>query len=145
MELIRRTPLPPKEPKSPKPKPPSLPAVIEIYAVDRVEFSKHTSRDSEKAPSLKIHYYSGLRVFHQWLCLEHDKGFPRHKAHEAWRQMAGYEDDPPETVDEALELVGTLRLPKQIRVLRNGKFDEVVGYEFGERVATRQDLEDVPF
>lgn len=140
-ELIRREPKPPKPPKE---KPPSLPAVVELYDVDRVEFSKHISRDDTKAPSLKIHYYSGVRIFNQWLCLEHDKHFPRHKAHEVWRQMAGYEDDPPETVDEALELIGTLRLPSQIRVLRNGKFDEVVGYSFEERQPQLAD-ENCPF
>lgn len=139
-ELIRRTP---KEPKPPKPE---LPAEISTHNVDRVEFSKHISRDTSKAPSLKVTFYCGFSIFSQWLCLEHQHGFPKKKAHEAWRLMAGYEDDVPKTVDEALELVGVLRLPSQIRVMKNGKWEEVCGYEFGNKaVATEINVDEIPF
>lgn len=141
-ELIRRE-KPVKEPKPPKPPKLELPAVIETYEVERVEFSKHQSRGDGKPPSLKIHYYCGLRIFHEWLCLEHT-GFACHKAREKWRTMAGYEDDPPSTVDEALTLTSTLHLPSRIRVM-HGKFDEIVGYEFS---TTQQPVladEDRPF
>lgn len=126
-ELILRK----KEPKPPKPPKPELPAVIESYNVDRVEFSKHQSRDTTKPPSLKAFYYCGLRIFNEYLCLQHS-GFASHKAREKWRLMAGYEDNPPTTIDSALSRIGTLRLPTEIRVM-HGRWDEVVGYEFNQR------------
>lgn len=125
-ELIRRTP---KEPKPPKPPKAELPAIINTYEVERVEFSKHNSRDGTKPPSLKVHYHCGIRIVNEFLCLQHN-GFASHKAREKWRQMAGYEDAPPATVDEALMKVDLLHLPSKIRVMEGGKYDEVCGYEF---------------
>lgn len=117
-ELIRRE-KPKKEPK---------PAVVEEYDVHRVEFAIHEPRDTSKPRSLKATYHSGLRIFHEWLCFDHEKGFPKHKAHEAWRLMAGTE--PPKTTDEALTRVGELRAPVKIRVLQEAKYASVIGYDF---------------
>lgn len=113
--------------------------VLTTFDVTRVEYSKHTSRDVSKPPSLLVTYYCGLRIFNEWLCLEHT-GFARHKARDAWRMMAGAaaegEDpgEPPDTIKEALELVDYLRPPSKIRVLVKSKWPEVVGYEFTENV-----------
>lgn len=125
-ELILRKP---KEPKPPKPPKAELPAIINTYEVERVEFSKHNSRDGTKPPSLKVHYFCGVRIVNEFLCLQHN-GFASHKAREKWRQMAGYEDTPPATVDEALGKIDLLHLPSKIRVMEGGKYDEVIGYEF---------------
>lgn len=137
-ELIRK--------KKEEPAPVVIP-IIERFKVDRVEWSKHLSRDYSKPPSLLVTYYCGLRIFNEWLCLEH-LGFALHKAHDAWRMMAehgatessrgrmalDYEDpgDPPSSIDEALSLVGSLRPPSFIRVLLKPKWPEVVGYEWTE-------------
>jgi superfamily II DNA or RNA helicase len=122
-ELIRKEPKPPKEENK-----------VETYTVEKVEFSKHWSRDSTKPPSLKVSYYCGYRVFNEWLCLEHANGFARHRANDSWRLMAkGTEDgnyDPPETIDEALSRVDHLAPPTEIRVLVKSKYPEIVGYEF---------------
>lgn len=130
-ELIRREkpPKPPKPPAPPKPSP-----VMEEYRVNRVEFAPHRSKDPEKPLSMKVTYVCGLRMFNEWLCFEHEKGFPRHKAREAWRLMAGDDSPPPDTVDEALARVGSLQPPSTIRVLRNGRYDEVIGYDFDKRL-----------
>lgn len=121
-ELIRR------DKPEPKVKPPS---VVEVYPVDRVEFHKHRSRDESKPPSLRVTYYSGMRNFNEWLCLEHASHFARHKARQAWRLMARDPDcEPPTTIDEALELVSKLHPPSTIRVLEHDKRSDVVGYDF---------------
>jgi len=118
LDLIRRE----------KPKPTPKPAVLEEYDVHRVEFAIHEPRDPSKGRSLKAAYHSGLRIFNEWLCFDSEKGFPRHKAHETWRLMAGTE--APKTTDEALMRVGELRPPVKIRVLHEGKYPQVVGYDF---------------
>lgn len=107
--------------------------IVAEYSVARVEYQKHISRDKDKPPTLLITYYCGLRIFNEWLCLEHT-GYPRHKARDAWRLMSGNAEgtflDVPDTVDEALELVNYLSPPSTIRVLHKGKWPEVVGYDF---------------
>ncbi len=135
LELIRR------EPKPPKPPPP--PATVVTHDVSRIEFARHASKDQAKPPSLRISYICGVHIFSEWLCLEHPQPFPRHKARDAWRLMSRAEYSPPETVNEALERLGELEPPSQIRVLLNGKYPQVVGYEFGKKVEMA--LEDCPF
>lgn len=78
-------------------------------------------------PSLLVSYFCGLRMFKEWVCLEH-KGFPRHQAHEWWLNRT-YED-VPETVHEALDYLDALRKPKRIRVWINKEYPEIVDYEF---------------
>lgn len=146
-DLIRRDDTPPPPPKPKKERPPPPAAQVEEYRVTRVEFAKHRPRDPEKAESLKVSYVCGLRIIDEFLCFGHPKGFPKHKAHQAWRQMT--DTEPPDTVDEALERTGELNLPSGIRVLQ-GKYSEVVGYEFNsykperEGYATAED-DDIPF
>lgn len=123
-ELIRR------EPKVEKPVEEKPAATVSEFIVEHVEYAKHYSKDLTKPPSLRATYYCGSRTFNEWLCLEHGKGFARRKARESWRLMNGG-DEPPETVDEALELIDDLQPPTKIRVLFQGKWPEVVGYEFG--------------
>lgn len=144
-ELIRREkPEPP--PKPPKPPKAEIPAYIVEYGVERVDFAKHTSRGDNKPPSLKISYYCGLRIFNEYLCLEEGSHqFARHNAREKWRQMAGYEDDPPATINDALTLTATLHLPAKIRVKHGGKFDEVMGYEFSTTTQPQLADENLPF
>jgi DNA repair protein RadD len=129
-EIIRKK----KEPKPPKP-PEEEPQIIE-WDVSRVEYAKHHSKDTSKPPSLRVTYYCGIRVFNEWLCLEHPQGFAKKKGRDAWRLMANSantEDqcyEPPNSVDEALTRVDNLQPPTRIRVLMKEKFPEVVGYEF---------------
>jgi DNA repair protein RadD len=125
-ELIRR------EKKEEEPKPEPKPAVITEFIVHRVEYAKHWSKDLSKPPSLRVTYYCGNRTFNEWLCLEHPKGFAYRKAKDAWRLMAGsLETDVPQSVDEALRYVNDLQPPTKVRILFQGKWPEVVGYEFG--------------
>ena len=98
----------------------------------RVVYRKHKTRAGKL--SLKVTYYCGLRMFSQWVCLEHDK-FALRKAHLWWEERSREErvNDvfyPPTTVDEALGKVEQLRTPINIDVWINKKYPEVMSYEF---------------
>ena len=116
-ELIRRAP------KAPKP------SVVETYQVTRVEYAIHKSRDASKPPSLKCAYHCGLRIFQTWLCFDHPTPYARHIAHETWRQLSKGAVAPGST-EEAMSRVDQLQLPREIRVLNEGKYSSIVGYEF---------------
>jgi DNA repair protein RadD len=91
--------------------------------VEDVRFFRHDKPGSH--PTLRVEYGSGMSVYRQWLCFEHDPGFALTKAHQWWRQMAG--TAPPATVDEALERAGEINPPDEVRVKPNGKYFEIVG------------------
>jgi DNA repair protein RadD len=91
--------------------------------VEDVRYFRHEKAGSH--PTLRVEYGSGMSVYRQWLCFEHDPGFALNKAHQWWRQMAG--TAPPATVDEALERASEITPPDEIRVKPNGKYFEIVG------------------
>jgi len=99
--------------------------IIEYFNVDRVIYHRH-SKDG-KPPSIKVNYYSGLRKFNEFVCLEH-KGYARTRAREFWR--ARHAMEPPETTDEALACISELRAPKRIRVWINKQWPEIMGVEW---------------
>jgi len=99
--------------------------VIEYYNVDRVIYHRHNKEGMP--PSIKVSYYSGLRRFNEFVCLEH-RGFPRKRAMDWWRSR--HPSDPPESTDEALSYISQLRTPTKIRVWVNKKFPEVMSAEW---------------
>lgn len=101
--------------------------VTEYFEVQNVIYSKHNREDNDKPPTMKVSYRSGMKMFSEYVCFEHN-GFPRHRAHEWWKQRSPR--DPPETVDLALHYMRELRTPKRIMVWTNKKYPEVMGAEF---------------
>jgi DNA repair protein RadD len=99
---------------------------VEMFSVDRVTYAPHSRPGTQ--PSLKVSYYSGVRRFTEWVCLEHYGNPIQRKAHVWWRQRATSE--PPATVAEAILQANTLAEPKQIRVWVNKRYPEVLSYEF---------------
>jgi DNA repair protein RadD len=99
---------------------------VETFKVDRVVYSEHQKQD--KPPTIKVSYYCGLRIFNEWVCLEHE-GYPRKKSRDWWRDRA-QDDFPPETTSEALGLIKDLRTPTFIRVWINKKYPEILSYEY---------------
>jgi DNA repair protein RadD len=101
--------------------------VVDVFKVDKVTYARHDKTD--RPPSIKISYYCGLRVFHGYLCLEHE-GFARKKARDLWRERS--DTPPPETTSEAFELLGSIKVPTGVRVwLKSGqthKYDEILSY-----------------
>src|SRR5690606_33949758 len=83
-------------------------------------------------PTMRVEYSIGkLRVVREWVCFEH-QGFARNKAVSWWKQRSP--DPVPDTVERAIELAenGALRHTERIQVRPDGKYERIVGYEFGE-------------
>lgn len=110
------------------------PPQIEEFVVDRVTYAVH--RKMDKPDSMKVSYYCGLRLFREWVCVEHG-GFAANKARSWWRQRFDYTGAPqdyqrwtPDTTAEAVDYASMLRVPRTIRVWLNRKTPEIMGYEF---------------
>jgi DNA repair protein RadD len=99
--------------------------ILEIFKVDRVTYHRHTKPG--KPDSLQVSYFSGLRMFREWICLEH-QSLPGKRARDWWRERSSQE--PPETIVEALEKLRELRVPSHIRVWMKTKYNEVLAYDF---------------
>ena len=99
---------------------------VELFRVDRVVYNEH--RKEGRPPSIRASYYCGLRMFDEWVCLEHE-GFARKKARDWWRNRAT-DPQPPETIADAFQRLGELRTPTHIRVWINKKHPEIMSYEY---------------
>lgn len=103
---------------------PSMPEV-QRFPVTNVSYSAH--RKPGRPASLQVSYYCGLRLFREWVCLEHT-GFPRRKATLWWQERT--DTPPPETVEAAAQMASGLRVPRHIGVRLDTKYPEVVSHEF---------------
>lgn len=101
--------------------------VIEHFPVSRVLYLK--GQKDGKPPYMKVCYYSGLRMFQEIVCLEHE-GFAGKKARDWWRARYPIAYEPPETTEAALKFAGDLMKPKTVRVWVNKSYPEVMGHEF---------------
>lgn len=95
------------------------------HQVTAVHYARHEKPGS--VPSLRVTYACGLRLFREWVCLEHG-GLPRGKAVAWW--SARRPGAAPNTIDSALPLVDELARPTHIYVAERGKYPEIVNYEF---------------
>jgi len=104
---------------------------IEYFEVQKVIYNKHEKRNKEgvlmSPPSIKVSYFCGLRMFNEWVCLEHN-GMPAKKARDWWRSR--HKEEPPPTTHEALKRINELRIPARIRVHVNKEHPEILGYEY---------------
>lgn len=89
-------------------------------------------RPNEKARvSLRVDYMCGMRVFSEWVCLEHD-GYALRKAQRWWTKRSRRPDLPiPSTVAEAIERTDELTEPVEVEVRVEGKYERVAGYVWG--------------
>lgn len=108
---------------------------VERFKVDQVVYVKHHKEG--RPPSIRACYYCGLRMFEEWVCLEHE-GYAKKKARDWWRQRA-IDPTPPETIAEAFGRLGELRTPTHIRVWINKKHPEIVNYEYAPAASTAKD------
>lgn len=100
--------------------------IVELIDVDRAMYHKHTKKSNGNV-SLRCDYYSGIQRFSEWVLFEAG-GMPGKRARDWWRQRHSME--PPTTVDEALQYVSQLRVPRRIRVWTNKQYPEILGYEY---------------
>jgi DNA repair protein RadD len=71
-------------------------------------------------------------VAREWVCLEH-QGYARTKARLWWKRHAGPQNEPPETIDEALDRTAELAVPSEILVDETQQYPEIRGVIFDER------------
>lgn len=100
---------------------------IEIFKVDKVTYLEH--RKAGMPNSISISYYCGLRIFKEWMCLEHT-GIAKHKARDMWRSRSKLGKDAPETLAEAFTRLQELRVPTHIKVLLKGNHDDVIAHDY---------------
>ena len=80
-----------------------------------------------KPPAIVAQYYCGLRMFKEYICLEHP-GYASKKSREWWRQRSPH--PPPETTLAALGRLGELSVPARIRVQIDLAHPEIKGVEY---------------
>ena len=100
--------------------------VTEVFAVDRVVYTEH--RKEGRPSTIQASYYCGLRMFKEWICLEHS-GFAAKKARDWWRERS-LSNNPPETIAEAFLRLHELRAPTHINVWIKPKYDEIIAYDY---------------
>lgn len=122
---------PPERTVSPKhDEKPVLSVEPDWIAVDEVLY--HVHKKEGKPDSLRVEYRCGLTFHKEWVCFDHG-GYARTKAEGWWIRRAGA--PVPANVAEAhdLALMGELPTPAAIMLRRNGKYDEIAGYQFPPR------------
>lgn len=101
-----------------------LPKVAQV-PVDRVVYAIH--KKIGKPDSIKVEYYCGVRVFTEWVCLEHG-GYAQHKSRQWWRERS--DTDPPFTTAVAYDLVHDLPQPAFVKAVVNLPHGAIEGYVF---------------
>lgn len=112
---------------------------IETFAVTHVTYSKHVkgeiiranpNKPTDELPfSIKVAYYCGTEVFYEWVSVESDKAFVRHKGHEWFRQRC--HGLLPDTNEQLLAQCSYARVPSSVRVWTNKpKYPQIVGVEW---------------
>lgn len=104
----------------------------EYKKVLSVSYKRH-DKPGAKVPTLRVDYMTeGFQRVSEWHCLEHF-GAIRERARNWWKRRLPpqYADIPfPETVDAALGLVRGLITPSEIVTVKEGKYDQIIGYKF---------------
>jgi DNA repair protein RadD len=99
--------------------------VIETFPVTKVIYTEH--RKQNRPPAIQVTYYCGLRIFKEWVCLEHEN-FAGKKAREWWRERSA--EEPPSTTADALKGMDRVAVPTHIRVWLKKPYPEVKAYDF---------------
>jgi hypothetical protein len=112
-----------------------------LYEVDEVRLFRH--RKPGKPDSIKVQYRCGLKIFNEWVCIDHD-GYAGRKAIDWWMQHAVAGKHPvvwggegrlyPHVhevflSDENARIAaeGILENAGSITVVRRGKYNEIIG------------------
>ena len=100
---------------------------VQVFKVDKTVYTLH-DKDGGVA-SIKASYYCGLRIFNNYICLDHE-GYARKRARDYWRAAAL--EEPPESIQVAMTKLDTLRSPTHVRVWLNkkSKYDQVLDYDY---------------
>lgn len=106
---------------------------VEEFQVDHITYTLHTKLD--RPPMIKVSYYCGLRMFQEFVCIQHE-GWAGRKALEWWRKRwkedaaAACDYAAPVTTADALGRVDELETVQKIKVWVNKKFPEILSISF---------------
>lgn len=104
---------------------------VEWFDVHYITYNEHNKAGSP--PMVKVTYYCGSNIFHEFLCFEHE-GYARVKARRWWRermQHMGVISDPPDETQEALQYINNAVQPVKIKVWKKRQYPEILSYDFG--------------
>ncbi len=109
----------------------SKPNIIR-YPVDRVTYHRHVKPGSPD--SMRVEYWSGLRVVaKEWVCFQHG-GLATHKAERWWNQRIDPLYRIGTTTYGAISMINDgaviIKDPKAILVNESGKFPEITSFEW---------------
>lgn len=97
--------------------------IVKVFSIDQITARVHQKHD--KPDSIRISYYSGLKVFTDYVCIQHTDWAGR-KAAKWWRERT---DIPlPATTAEALELIDRVKAPTHLRVWVNKQYPQIMDY-----------------
>lgn len=97
--------------------------IVEKFKIDHITYSYHSKLGGN--PSLKVSYFSNLRVFSEYICVEHpEKTFPKNKANNWWNERAG--TISPNDVRAALYMTDSLKKPSHLNIWTNKKYPEIM-------------------
>lgn len=114
--------------------------IVEVFKVDHITYTRHEKVG--KPPMMKATYYCGLRMFSEFVCVEHE-GFAQSKARRWWRERSDL-TFPSETA-EALELADQLRSATHLRIWINKQFPEILATCFdGTAFGAQESAGDAP-
>lgn len=123
------------------------------YDIDEVTYAEHIGKRekieseegitsyTQKPNTLKVTYLSGAKVMREWVCVNHSMGtWPRNKAKD-WLELRLVMEEELSfeerynlidkfTIQDAIDYPDGLIQPLKIKVRKNGRFEEIVGYEF---------------
>ncbi len=101
--------------------------VVQTFPVQHVTYQLHEKVGAP--PILKVTYYSGLKSFHDYVCVEHTEGSPgRGAAISWWRERDITKGTVPKDVDDALDQAEFLKVPTHIDVHTNTKYPRIKRY-----------------
>jgi hypothetical protein len=101
------------------------PMKVKVFTVSKAIYKKHHKAGSK--PTLQVTYFSSGGTFKEFVCLEH-KGYARTMAITWWKLR--HNTHAPLTINQSLDIVSFLKVPKSIRVWTNKKYPEVMSYEW---------------
>lgn len=111
--------------------------VVEVFKVDHITYSRYDKQG--RPPMLKVTYYSGLRVFNEFVCVQHE-GFAQRKARQWWRERSKLPF--PESTDDALEIANSVSAATHLRIWVNKQYPEILAHCFDGTAFGKQEQTD---
>lgn len=102
--------------------------IVQLFKVDHVTYGPYIKNGAPKM--MKVSYYCGIKVFTDYVCIEHPRdSFAAKKARD-WMRERSYNRTIYNTVDEALDRAEYFKAPTHLDVQVNSKFPQIKRYCF---------------